>query len=362
MKKLFAFSFFSFSLLLGLTPSKADWTHYVTDNGGRDEALKLYLYNSKDQSKSLLSTIGPYADVDGDIWTATRSSGINNGNFWVEVDVEGTWTVFEYNRDKDKWTNKGEKWENNWDEIQEISLIRRNNNTGVTSIGQNSLNFKETDKKLDLWGTNLDGEKVPINITSGLTIDGMNVKESIEDNTDDINKNKKSIKKNKKSINTNTQSIKNVGAMSAALTGLPTVPTDTKIACGLGTGAYGGNFAFSGGCASKVNERLSINYAASVTMPGQEYDYNFEDTFSARAGFVWQLGESNKPSQISMNQKKEMDLKISKLEKDNKELNNKNNEIISQNAKLLARLEKLENIAFKFQKEEKYKLSKSISK
>ena len=109
MKKLFALSIFNFSLLFGLTPSKADWTHYVTDNGGRDEALKLYLYNSKDQSKSLLSTIGPYADVDGDISTLTRSSGINNGNFWVEVDVEGTWTVFEYNRDKDKWTNKGEK-------------------------------------------------------------------------------------------------------------------------------------------------------------------------------------------------------------------------------------------------------------
>jgi len=355
MKKLFAFSFFSFSLLLGLTPSKADWTHYVTDNPPRGEAVKLYLYNSKDQSKSLLSTIGPYEDEDGSIWTLTRSSGINNGNFWVEIDVEGTDTVFEYNRDKDKWTNKGEKWENNWDEVQEISLIRRNNNTGVTSIGQNSLNFKETDKKLDLWGTNLDGEKVPINITSGLTIDGMNVKESIEDNTDNINKNKKSIKMNQ-------QTIKNVGAMSAALTGLPTVPTDTKIACGLGTGSHGGDFAFSGGCASKVNEKLSINYAASLAIPGQEYDGDFNDKFSARAGFVWQLGESNKPTQISMKQKKEMDLKISKLENDNKELKNKNNEIISQNAKLLTRLEKLENIAFKLQKEEKYKFSKSISK
>ena len=211
MKKLFALSFFSFSLLLGLTPSKADWTHYVTDNGGTNEALKLYLYNSKDQSKSLLSTIGPYEDEDGDIWTLTRSSGINNGNFWVEIDVEGTDTVFEYDLDKDKWINKGERWENNWDEIQEISLIRRNNDTGITSIGRNSLNFQEKEDELDLWGTNLDGEKVPINITSGLTIDGMNVKESIEDNTDNINKNKKSIKMNQ-------QTIKNVGAMSAALT------------------------------------------------------------------------------------------------------------------------------------------------
>ena len=60
----------------------------------------------------------------------------------------------------------------------------------------------------------------------------------------------------------NNQSLKNVGAMGAALTGLPTVPTDTKIACGLGSGSYGGDFAFSGGCASKINEKLSINYAA----------------------------------------------------------------------------------------------------
>ena len=346
MKKPLAFSILSTCILFGLTPSKADWTHYVTDNGGTDEALKLYLYNSKDQSKSLLSTIGPYEDGDGDIWTLTRSSGINNGNFWVEVEVEGTWTVFEYNRDKDKWTNKGEKWENNWDEIQEISLIRRDNDTGVTSIGQNSLNFKETDKKLDLWGTNLDGEKVPINITSGLTIDGMNVKESIEDNTDNINKNKKSIKMNQ-------QTIKNVGAMSAALTGLPTVPTDTKIACGLGTGSHGGDFAFSGGCASKINEKLSINYAASLAIPGQDYAGDFNDKFSARAGFVWQLGESNKPTQISLKDQKNLEEKIKILE-------TKNEKVISQNAKLLERLEKLENIAFKLKNNEGLKLSKGL--
>ena len=93
-----------------------------------------------------------------------------------------------------------------------------------------------------------------------------------------------------------------------------------------------------------------------MSIPGQEYAGNFEDQFSARAGFIWQLGESNKPTQISINQKKEMDLKISKLENDNellkadnKKLKTKNNEIISQNDKLLARLEKLENIALKFQ-------------
>ena len=172
------------------------------------------------------------------------------------------------------------------------------------------------------------------------------------------------------------QSINNVGALSAALTGLPTIPTETTLSCGIGTGTHGGDFAFSGGCASKVNKKLSINYAASITMPGQDYAGDFVDQFSARAGFVWQLGESNKPTQISMNQKKEMDLKISKLEKDNEELKvsnkkiiskniqleTKNNEIISQNEKLLARLEKLENIAFKLKNNEGLKLSQRVLK
>ena len=61
-----------------------------------------------------------------------------------------------------------------------------------------------------------------------------------------------------------------------------------------------------------------------------------------------------------MNQKKEMDLKISKLESDNEDLKAKNDAIISQNAKLLARLEKLENIAFTLQKNKGLKLSKGI--
>ena len=113
-----------------------------------------------------------------------------------------------------------------------------------------------------------------------------------------------------------------------------------------------------------------------MTLPGQEYAGGFEDKISARAGFVWQLGESNKPTLINMNQKKDIDVKISKLENTNEKLINenkkiiskniqletKNNEIIFQNKKLLARLEKLESIAFDLQKTKDFRLSKSISK
>ena len=160
--------------------------------------------------------------------------------------------------------------------------------------------------------TDANGNKIPIDITNGskLLINGRDVE----------------------------QSINNVGALSAALTGLPTVPTDSTLACGLGTGTHGGDFAFSGGCASKVNDKLLINYAASMTMPGQDYAGDFEDQFSARAGFVWKLGKATKPTQISMKETKELKEEIADLKE-----NNKN--IIAQNNALLARLERLEKVA-----------------
>ncbi len=189
------------------------------------------------------------------------------------------------------------------EEIQ--SMIRYDSSTGITSIGRNSLKQKTTATEQQLWGTNTNGKVAPINITNGskLLIDGRDVE----------------------------QSINNVGALSAALTGLPMVPTDTTFACGLGTGTHGGDIAFSGGCASKINEKLSINYAASMTMPGQEYAGDFEDQFSARAGFVWQLGKAIKPTQISIKEKDIFQNKITSLEEKNKQL--------------LSRLERLEKIA-----------------
>ena len=73
-------------------------------------------------------------------------------------------------------------------------------------------------------------------------------------------------------------------------------------------------------------------------MPGQDYAGDFEDTFSARAGFVWKLGEATKPTQISMKETKELKEEIADLKE-----NNKN--IIAQNNALLARLERLEKVA-----------------
>ena len=185
-----------------------------------------------------------------------------------------------------------------------INLIKRENN-GEIHIGVNSLITIEQDGKQKLYAQDESGNAIPIDITNGskLLINGRDVE----------------------------QSINNVGAMSAALTGLPTIPVDTNLACGVGTGTHGGDFAFSGGCASKVNENLSVNYAASMIMPGQDYAGNFEDQFSARAGFVWQLGKSNKSTQISMNQKKDssniLKKHVQQIEVLNEKLAIKDNEI-----------------------------------
>ena len=89
-----------------------------------------------------------------------------------------------------------------------------------------------------------------------------------------------------------------------------------------------------------------------MTMPGQDYAGDFEDTFSARAGFVWKFRKSVKPNLISMKAKEKMEEKIYSLEENNKkiisqntDLKQKNQSIISQNKELLAWLERLEKVA-----------------
>ena len=172
------------------------------------------------------------------------------------------------------------------------------------------------------------------------------------------------ISTNTSNISTNTSNIKNLGegvagstALTAALTALPQTSKDSKLSCGVGTGAYSSRYAVGFGCASKVSERVDVNAGGSFVFGGSKsYGGGTLDSGVVKAGFVFKLGELSKSTQISFKDKKIIDKKISTLEENNKNLNAelelskaKNDEIISQNEKLLARLEKLENIAFKFQ-------------
>ena len=144
-------------------------------------------------------------------------------------------------------------------------------------IGENSWITKEEDGRQKIYAKDAAGNAIPIDYTNGtkLLINGRDVEQAID----------------------------NVGSLSAALTGLPTIPQDSPLACGVGAGVHSGSNALSGGCASKINERLSFNAAASFIPSNQEYQ-GTDNSWSGRAGFVFKLGNINKPTLISMREKK----------------------------------------------------------
>ena len=319
MKKLFASTFLVASFIFG-NQLKADWTHWWIEPPADHPigSWKIYTIDNATGEKTLRTTKIFEDDGSNDIGYDNAFTDEATGNLVIE---NGSGDFEIYNLETDTWTNGGTYWRTEESHRGIIAdrypPIRRSGDT--ISIGDNSLKLKETPKEQQLWGTNADGEIVPLNIVNGskLLINGRDVE----------------------------QSINNVGALSAALTGLPTVPTDTTLACGLGTGTHGGDFAFSGGCASKVNDKLSINYAASMTVPGQDYAGDFEDTFSARAGFVWKLGNSTKPILISVKAKEKLEKKIISLEEKNEKILSKNQKLENTLSTLLARLERLEKVA-----------------
>ena len=172
--------------------------------------------------------------------------------------------------------------------------------------------------------------------------------------SDSISTNTSNISTNTSNISTNTSNIKALGegvagstALTAALTALPQTSKESKFSCGVGTGAYSSRYAVGFGCASKISERVDVNAGGSYVFGGSKsYGGGTLDSGVVKAGFVFKLGELNKPTQLSFNESKE-------LKKEVKDLKDKNDEIISQNQKLLARLEKLENIALQFQSSSK---------
>ena len=141
------------------------------------------------------------------------------------------------------------------------------------------------------------------------------------------------------------QAIDNVGALSAALTGLPNVPQDSPLSCGVGTGTHSANFAVSAGCASRINERLAFNAAASVIPKNQEYQGIANDAWSGRLGFVFKIGKINKPAMLSVKEKKALQAKVGDLQSENQEMKASNTDLRNLVAMQIERLEKLERIA-----------------
>ena len=376
MKKLLALSLIGTSLFIGSNPAKAD-INYVTNYNLETNNYELFKSTSfgSSQKLELLTTLSrSTGDMSGGWFDASQekfyfaeyddSKGYNapTGKTRIYDLNSDTWSLVILENDSNdsdphfsSLTFSSSVIKENSDGSIQIGsdandiditaeglnvngnpLITKKDN-GEIHIGKNSLITKSEEETLSdgrkvqpLYAKDAEGNKIPINIDgSKLLIDGVEVQAG--DSTQ--------VTTNKNNISTNTSNIKNLGegvagstALTAALTALPQTSKESKLSCGVGTGAYSSRYAVGFGCASKVNERVDINAGGSYVFGGSKsYGDGTLDNGVIKAGFVFKLGELSKPTQISMMNTKKMETKIESLEEKNKQL--------------LARLERLEKIA-----------------
>ena len=130
------------------------------------------------------------------------------------------------------------------------------------------------------------------------------------------------------------KSVSATAAMNTAMSTLPETSPDSKYTCGIGAGSNSGIYALGIGCSTNINENLSFNSGGSLALhDSQDSGSGIIENYGIKAGFVWKLGKTTKPTQISMNEKRVFEAKIKTLE-------DKNNQ-------LLARLERLEKFALR---------------
>jgi hypothetical protein len=85
--------------------------------------------------------------------------------------------------------------------------------------------------------------------------------------------------------------IEDSSAMGAALSALPNSAPDALAYCGGGFGAYGNSQALAMGCASNLNEKVSLNFGASVLSTGGTTVNNRDfDDYSFKAGVTYKFG------------------------------------------------------------------------
>ena len=203
-------------------------------------------------------------------------------------------------------------------------------NTNLNSISDNTSDITSNSSNITSNTSNISTNTSNIS-TNASAIETLQGSSSSADITANTNK-----------INTNTSNINSLGegvagstALTAALSALPQMSKESKTTCGVGTGAYSSRYAVGFGCASKVSERIDVNAGGSYVFGGSKsYGGGTLDSGVVKAGFVFKLGELNKPTQISLNES-------NVLKNEVKDLKVKNDQ-------LLSRLEKLENIASKF--------------
>ena len=188
---------------------------------------------------------------------------------------------------------------------------------GSTHIGENSLVTKEVNGSQSLYATDAKGKAIPININNGssLQVNGVDVMDK---------------------INTNTQDIHGSVALSSAMSALPNSSDDAAGTCGMGTGFHKGLSAISAGCAmdfatltqnsdlSPLFKRASVNLGTSAIMNSKGFS-----NFALRAGLTFKLGaKKSSGSTLSMDEDLQRystgtNTRIADLKKENDVLQNK---------------------------------------
>ena len=333
MKKFVTISILSSSLIMGWDSVKADtWDHWAIKASDplSSTGLQFYTVNSATGEATLRTT---KCFAQSGINPCKQQIGTNTyvdpetGKFFFENSDGETHS---YNLDTDIWTNEGTSWKATYTNssgsvYQRLSVKRKSN--GEIHIGDNSWITKEENGKQSVYAKDANGNAIPINYINGtdLQINGKSVQGQIDDNTSNI-----------KNLG---EGVASSTALIAALTALPETSKESKMSCGVGTGAYSSKYAVGFGCASKLNERFDVNAGGSYVFGGSKsYGSGTLDGGVVKAGFVFKLGQLKKSTHISLKEKEELKQELSDLKAVNVN-------IVSQNKVLLERLERLEKIA-----------------
>ena len=374
MKKLLLLSVIGSSLLIGSNPAKADWDVWTIKESATSGVWDIYTLNSATQEATKRTQVctnntagcpkwyqiyvdpdslnrlfvqdsagGDYSvyDVSTDTWTDDDSAAISS-SIWIDDyndflirnivinNSDGSSDIYDKGTFKYKINSDGSlRIGSNTSDFQlnSSSITSGSNNiiskktNGDIHIGKNSfvVGADVLNGAHPIWAEDENGSKIPLNIYgSDLEINGKSVQGQIDTN--------------KSNINNLGSGVAGSTALTAALTALPQTSKESKLSCGVGTGAYSSRYALGFGCASKVNERVDINAGGSYVFGGSKsYGGGTLDSGVVKAGFVFKLGELNKSQKISKTEKEKLESKIGSLEEKNKQL--------------LARLERLEKVA-----------------
>ena len=374
MKKLLALSLVGSSLLIGSNPAKADWDVWTIKESATSGVWDIYTLNSSTQEATQRTQVctnntagcpqwyqilvdpdslnklfvqesagGDFSvyDVSTDTWTDANAAAIAS-SFWIDDyddfllrnivinNSDGSSDIYDKGTFKYKINSDGSlRIGSNTNDFQlnSSSITSGSNNiiskktNGDIHIGKNSfvVGADVLNGAHPIWAEDENGSKIPLNIYgSDLEINGKSVQGQIDTN--------------KSNITDLGSGVAGSTALTAALTALPQTSKESKLSCGVGTGAYSSRYALGFGCASQVNERVDINAGGSYVFGGSKsYGGGTLDNAVLKAGFVFKLGELNKSQKISKTEKENLESKIGSLEEKNKQL--------------LARLERLEKVA-----------------